>query len=91
MSSIMGKFKNILKQPEEEMDYEDYYDDDREEQNICQYHSEAAVCGANTLLVVELHGGLVQFFLVVCVFFLYLLKLRLHLSHLRRGFLLLYA
>ncbi len=34
MSSIMGKFKNILKQPEEEMDYEDYYDDDREEETV---------------------------------------------------------
>lgn len=34
MSNIMGKFKNILKQPEEEMDYEDYYDDDREEETV---------------------------------------------------------
>lgn len=31
MSNIMGKFKNILKQPEEEIEYEDYYDN--EEQN----------------------------------------------------------
>lgn len=30
MANIMGKFKNILKQPEEEMDYDDYYDDEQE-------------------------------------------------------------
>lgn len=31
MANIMGKFKNILKQPEEEMDYDDYYEDEQEE------------------------------------------------------------
>ncbi len=30
MANIMGKFKNILKQPEEEMDYDDYYEDDQD-------------------------------------------------------------
>ena len=28
----MGKFKNILKQPDEDMDYEDYYSEEEEEQ-----------------------------------------------------------
>lgn len=32
MSSIMGKFKNILKQPDEEMEYDDYYDNDEQEE-----------------------------------------------------------
>lgn len=32
MSSIMGKFKNILKQPEEEIEYDDYYDNDEQDE-----------------------------------------------------------
>ncbi len=30
MSGIMGKFRDMLKQPEEELDYEDYYGDGKE-------------------------------------------------------------
>lgn len=36
MSSIMGKFKNILKQPEEDMEYEDYYDNTEQEESSQQ-------------------------------------------------------
>ena len=32
MSGIMGKFKNILKQPEDDMEYEDYYDNGQQEE-----------------------------------------------------------
>ena len=32
MAGFMGKFKNILKQPDEDMDYEDYYSEEEEEQ-----------------------------------------------------------
>ncbi len=40
MSNIMGKFKNILKQPEEEMEYDDYYDNEEQEDSIQQEDSE---------------------------------------------------
>lgn len=32
MAGFMGKFKNMLKQPDEEMEYEDYYSEEEEEQ-----------------------------------------------------------
>ena len=32
MAGFMGKFKNMLKQPSEEMDYDDYYSEEDEEQ-----------------------------------------------------------
>ena len=32
MAGFMGKFKNMLKQPDEDMDYEDYYSEEEEEQ-----------------------------------------------------------
>lgn len=31
MAGFMGKFKNMLKQPDEDMDYEDYYSEEEEE------------------------------------------------------------
>ncbi|MGN0469843.1 MAG: cell division protein SepF [Acutalibacteraceae bacterium] len=36
MSSIMGKFKSILKQPEEDMEYDDYYDNNQQEEVSAQ-------------------------------------------------------
>ncbi len=32
MAGFMGKFKNMLKQPSEDMDYDDYYSEEEEEQ-----------------------------------------------------------
>lgn len=32
MAGFMGKFKNMLKQPDEDMDYEDYYSEEEEDQ-----------------------------------------------------------
>ena len=36
MSGIMGKFKSILKQPEEDMEYDDYYDNSQPEETSAQ-------------------------------------------------------
>ncbi|MDD6488311.1 MAG: cell division protein SepF [Clostridia bacterium] len=36
MSGIMGKFKSILKQPEDEGEYEDYYDNRQQEEEPVQ-------------------------------------------------------
>ena len=33
MAGFMGKFKNMLKQPDEDMDYEEYYSSEEEEQD----------------------------------------------------------
>ncbi len=42
MPNIMGKFKNMLKQPEEEMDYEDYYDDEEQDMDSGAADSDAS-------------------------------------------------
>lgn len=42
MSSIMGKFKNILKQPDEEMEYDDYYDNDEQEEEVAAQPEDSA-------------------------------------------------
>lgn len=34
MAGLMGKFKNILKQPEDDMDYDDFYGAQEEEQDL---------------------------------------------------------
>ncbi len=36
MAGLMGKFKNILKQPEDDMDYDDFYGAQEEEQDVSE-------------------------------------------------------
>ena len=36
MAGIREKFRNILKQPDEDMDYDDYYSEEEEEQEPAQ-------------------------------------------------------
>ena len=42
MAGFMGKFKSILKQPDEEMDYEDYYSEEEEETPAAEPEAPAA-------------------------------------------------
>ncbi len=42
MAGFMGKFKNMLKQPDEDMDYEEYYSAEEEEQESDTHSSDTS-------------------------------------------------